>query len=375
MTISTLPTPSLLLDLDRFEANCARALARAAALGVSFRPHLKTMKSAEAARVALGAETGPITVSTLREAEYFHAAGFGDVFYAVCVTPDKLARAAALIAAGAGLSLLVDSAAAVGALGVAAARHGVTFDAWIEVDSGEHRTGLAADDPALVALGHLIARTPGVRLKGVATHAGHSYGCGSPAKLRALAEVERAVTVAAADALRGAGVACPHVSVGSTPTFFHAEHLTGVTEVRAGVYMAGDLVQAELGSCALTDIAASVLATVVSHRGTPAQVVLDAGGLALSKDRGDAPTDPQAGYGRLIDAGGGDTLGLPLVAGVYQEHGIVPLADPALFDRLPIGSRVRVLPNHVCMTAAMYEAFTLVRGQTVVGRWTRVNGW
>jgi D-serine deaminase-like pyridoxal phosphate-dependent protein len=375
MKFDDLPTPSLLLDLDRFEANCGRALARAGELGVTFRPHLKTMKSVDAARVALGASEGPITVSTLREAEYFHTHGFNDIFSAVCISPDKLARAAALVAAGAALSLLVDSAAAVVALGAAAERHGVTFAAWIEIDSGEHRTGVAPDDPRLVALGQLIATTPGVRLKGVATHAGHSYGCASPAALRAVAEAERAAAVAAADALRNAGVACPDVSVGSTPTFFHAAHLAGVTEVRAGVYMAGDLVQAGLGSCALGDVAASVLATVVSHRASPAQVVLDAGGLALSKDRGGAPTDAHAGYGRLVDAGGGDTLGLPLLAGVYQEHGVVPVADPALFERLPIGGRVRVLPNHVCMTAAMYEAFTLVRGQTVVGRWTRVNGW
>jgi D-serine deaminase-like pyridoxal phosphate-dependent protein len=375
MTIADLPTPTLLLDLDRFEANCARALARAADLSVTFRPHLKTMKSVDAARVALGAERGPITVSTLREAEYFHRHGFSDIFYAVCVTPDKLARAAALIRAGAALSLLVDSAEAVDAMAAAAVREGVTFDAWIEIDSGEHRTGLLPGDPALVALGQRIDATTGMRLKGVATHAGHSYAFSTPPELRAVAEAERAAAVAAAEALRSAGIPCAHVSVGSTPTFFHAEHLTGVTEARAGVYMAGDLVQAGIGAQALDDIAVSVLATVVSHRRSPAQLVLDAGGLALSKDRGGAPTDPHAGYGRLVDADGGDTLGLPLVAGVYQEHGLVPVADPALFDRLPIGARVRVLPNHACMTAAMYDAFTLVRGTEVVGVWPRVNGW
>jgi D-serine deaminase-like pyridoxal phosphate-dependent protein len=204
------------------------------------------------------------------------------------------------------------------------------------------------------------------------THAGLSYNCRSAEAIRAHAEQERSRAVAAAEALRAAGLPAPVVSVGSTPTAFFAERLDGVTEVRAGVYMFMDRVMADLGVCAEEEIALSVLATVIGHRRDLGYLLVDAGGLAMSKDSGPAGEKPS--YGSLWDPETGRPLGLDIVS-TNQEHGLVPAGD-ADFEGLPIGSQVRIAPNHACMTAAAHERYHVVEGGAdVLATWERCNGW
>lgn len=375
--LAALDTPCLLLDQPRLVRNIARMNARIDYLDVRLRPHVKTAKCTELARRIFGGAAGPITVSTLREAEYFFADGFGDILYAVSMAPAKVARAARLVRAGARLRLIVDALDAAQAIAAQAAAEDVRFDVLIEIDADGHRAGLRPQDDNLIALAQQLQASSHLQFGGVMTHAGSSYGCvGAPA-LRAHARMERDAVVSAATRLREAGLDCATVSVGSTPSISFAEDLTGVTEARVGVYVFNDLVQANIGVCLLDDIALSVLATVISHKPDTGRLIIDAGGLALSKDHGTARQAVDYGYGQVCAADGRVLAGLRVVE-VNQEHGLIAPADAddaaAMFAALPIGARVRVLPNHACMTAAAYEQYHLLDGDTVL-QWPRCNGW
>jgi D-serine deaminase-like pyridoxal phosphate-dependent protein len=370
-TLLALETPRLLLDLDRLERNCAAMRARCATLRVALRPHLKTAKSVDVARIATSG-TG-ITVSTLKEAEHFARAGYRDILYAAGIVPNKFAHAARIQAqTGADLILVTDSADVVAAAAQFTAE-GAGLSFLIEIDCGEHRGGLPPADAARLA--QAIAAAPGLRLRGIMTHAGHSYGTSDPAKVVPIAAAERDAAVSAATAIRGAGLPCGIVSIGSTPTVLQADHLQGVTEVRAGIYMLWDLAQLSRHMCHIDDIAVSVLSSVIGHNRAGRALILDAGALALSKDIGANKHLPDAGYGYVCDARTLARIGDLAVNGVHQEHGTVNVGDEAWFARLPVGSLVRILPNHACITCAGYEAFDAVRGEAVVGRFPRVNGW
>ena len=244
------------------------------------------------------------------------------------------------------------------------------------MDCGEHRSGTEPASADLAATAVAIAdAAPHLRLDGVMTHAGHSYAANDPAAVRTVAEAERAAAVSSAEMLRALAHPCPVVSVGSTPTVLFAEHLRGVTEVRAGIYLFWDLAQLSRGVCAVDDIAVSVLATVIGHQRRGPSVVLDAGALALSKDIGANRFLPDAGYGWVCDPRTLGRIGTLSVATVHQEHGNVPVPDETWFARLPIGSLVRILPNHACLTCAGYGAYDVLRSGTVSGSWARTGGW
>ena len=277
MNLADLDTPSLILDRSILDRNVAAMTRRARALGVQLRPHMKTAKSADVAKLALRDNFGGITVSTLKEAEYFAAAGIRDIVYAVSIVPAKLPRIASLLRSGVDLAVVTDRIDVARALGEKAVQLGIEVAVLIELDTGEHRSGLAPDSDELVELGALLHDSPGVSLRGVLTHAGHSYGCRSVEAVREIAEQERAAAVGAAQRLRAAGLPCPVVSVGSTPTAVHARNLEGVTELRCGVYMFGDVFQSEIHSCGGSDIAVSVLATVIGHREDLGCALIDAG--------------------------------------------------------------------------------------------------
>jgi D-serine deaminase-like pyridoxal phosphate-dependent protein len=380
MTLADLDTPSLVLDRSILERNVTAMTRRAHALGVRLRPHMKTAKSVDVARRALAGNFGGITVSTLKEAEYFAAAGMRDIVYAVGIVPSRLTRIAPLRRAGVDIAVVTDRVDVARALSERCVQLGIELPVLIELDTGEHRSGLAPESPALVELGTALHHLPGVALRGVLTHAGHSYAGRSIEQLQAVAEHERAASVAAAQRLRAARLPCPVVSVGSTPTAVHARTLEGVTELRCGVYMFGDVFQSAIRSCGSGDIALSVLATVIGHRQDMNCAVIDAGALALSKDRSTAaeglPED--IGFGLVTDARGRERIDGMYVSRVYQEHGLLNCRDGVAFPfgRLPIGAHVRVFPNHACLTAAMYEAYHVIDGgDEVVATWPRINGW
>jgi D-serine deaminase-like pyridoxal phosphate-dependent protein len=374
--LDDLETPRLLLDADRLERNCALMRERCRTLGVALRPHLKTAKSLDVARVATGGEPLGITVSTLKEAEHFARNGYRDILCAAGIVPGKLAHAARLQReTGCDLILVTDARDVAEAAAVFAADHDVTLSFLIEIDCGEHRSGQLPDAPAVLDIAQAIDASPHLRLRGVMAHAGHSYGADEPSAVVAIAAAERDAAVGAAARIRTAGLSCEIVSIGSTPTVLFADHLDGVTEVRAGIYMVWDLAQLSRKVCREDEIAVSVLSSVIGHTRHARTLILDAGALALSKDIGANRLLPGSGYGYLCDPHSMRRLGSLAVNTVHQEHGTVLLDDESWFDRLPIGSLVRVLPNHACITAAGYDAFDVVRGSDVVARWGRINGW
>jgi D-serine deaminase-like pyridoxal phosphate-dependent protein len=167
------------------------------------------------------------------------------------------------------------------------------------------------------------------------------------------------------------------VSAGSTPTAVHAGSLEGVTELRPGVYVFFDLDQVGIGACAIEDIAVSVLASVIGHNRRAGRVLIDAGALALSKDVSAGEFMSHVGYGLVCPAGSTVPMDGLYVAEVHQEHGLIAAAEGAPpYDVLPIGSKVRVLPNHACITAAAHPAYHVVEGgPEVIARWERANGW
>ncbi len=379
MLLDDLPTPSLILDLDRLERNCDRMIRRAAELGVRLRPHMKTAKSAEVGRLATRDGAAGVTVSTLAEAEHFARAGFRDITYAVGIAGHKVAALAALQRQyGARISLLADSVAAVQDAAREAEAAGERFALFIEIDSGGGRGGVAVEGPELPALGEAVRASAWLSLAGVLTHAGQSYGASSIEEITRIAEEERVAVTRAADRLRALGIEVPAVSVGSTPTALHARSLAGVTDMRPGVYTLFDLAQVALGSCTVDDVAVSVLATVIGHNSRTRRMLIDAGALALSKDVSGNRGGRSLGYGLVCAATGRPADGL-IVADVHQEHGLVACegAGGGLESRYPVGARVRILPNHACLTAAPYDRYYLVRGTgaRVEGEWAKVTGW
>jgi D-serine deaminase-like pyridoxal phosphate-dependent protein len=375
-TLDDLPTPALILDRAVLRRNLERMSRRLREAGVMLRPHVKTAKSLQVGRMAVEGHDGRITVSTLAEARYFADGGFRDILYGVGIVPAKLAAVAELRRKGANLRVVTDNLAVARAIAGRAAA-GDTFSVFIEIDSGGGRAGLPFPGlPGLLDIAKALHDAPGVELAGVMTHAGHSYHENTPAGIAAVAEQERLAVVTAAEMIRAAGIPCPIVSAGSTPTATWSRNYSGLTEMRPGVYVFNDLDQALIGSCAPEDIALSVLASVIGHYPHRNQMLIDAGALALSKDISAQEFQPSVGFGTIADAPAADMA----VVACSQEHGFVGAAAPLPFDSMPIGTRVRVLPNHACITAAAYDRYYVVDsdvdgGRSVVDTYDRINGW
>jgi D-serine deaminase-like pyridoxal phosphate-dependent protein len=317
---------------------------------------------------------GPATVSTVQEAERFADAGVRDMIYAVGIAPSKLDRVAALRRRGVDLAVLLDSREQAEAVAAFSRATGASIPALIEIDTDGHRAGVRPDDPMLIEIGRILA--DGAELRGVLTHGGGSYD--GRLALEEAAELERAGAVRAAERLRAAGLSCPVVSVGSTPTAHLARDLTGVTEVRAGVFVFFDLFMAGLGVCTPDDLALSVLATVIGRQADKGGIITDAGWMAMSQDRATRSQALDQGYGIVCDAAGRPIPDL-VMTGASQEHGVLRLRDEAAgpLPDLPVGTLLRIYPNHACATAAQHDRYHVVRdGEPGVRAvWERFGGW
>lgn len=356
-TIHELPTPALLLDLDTLDANLRRMANRAAQLGVALRPHIKTHKCVEIGQRqrALGARG--VTVSTLAEAAAFADHGFDDLTWAFPVSPSHAALTRPL-ADRATLRLVVDTLTAVDAL----ERLGMPVHVWLKVDCGYHRAGVDPASPVAVMLARRLADSPILIFDGILSHSGHAYAGPTRVEVRRAAEEERDTMVGFATALSDRGIPVPDVSVGSTPALSVIDHLSGVTEARPGNYALFDYTQVVLGSCGVRNCAVTVLATVVSSQPGASHSVTDAGALALSKDAGH-PAAPVATMGEVFADYAAGTLSPDVrLTSLSQEHGKLSAAPP-------VGRRVRILPNHSCLTVACFDRYHVVRGDEVLEQW------
>lgn len=373
MNVSTVKTPSLLLDLNRVKRNAARISDIVRSNGVRLRPHIKTHKCIEIARLQTAGHDGAITVSTLAEARDFAKHGFSDITYAVPIERGKFDECVDIIRGGVKLNLLTDDAATAKLLDEAACRAGVKFDVFVKIDCGTHRVGVEPHTAEAVDTPRQLSNAKNLNFAGILTHAGHSYDVRTVEEIKAVARHERDVMVELAGKLRGLGIEVPTVSIGSTPTINHIDHMRGIDEVRPGNYIFFDNYQATLGSCGFDDCALTVLAAVVHRDASRRKIVIDAGGIAMSKDRGPVGLDPLCGYGRVLDLDGVDT-GLRLDT-LSQEHGVIHAADDAAFNRFQVGDRVRILANHSCMTAAQHAHYNVIEGGEIVDRWDIYRGW
>ena len=373
--ITDLNTPAALIDTERMQRNILGMQSRMNGLGVAFRPHVKTTKCLPIAKAQIEAGARGITVSTLKEAEQFFAAGVRDILYAVGMAAPKLRQAAKLISEGCALKIIADSADAASAIATYSSQYGVKFEVWIEIDTDSHRSGVKPESDDLLEIGRILNNAGA--LGGVMTHAGGSYALNTPEALQAMAEQERSRCVRAAQRLREAGLPCAVVSVGSTPTALNAQQLDGVTEVRAGVYVFFDLVMRNIGVCSEQDIALSVLTTVIGHQADKGWAIVDAGWMAMSRDRGTQKQALDFGYGQVCDHQGQPLPGY-LMDSANQEHGIIARSgemDSEIARTLPVGTLLRILPNHACATGAQFPEYQAVQGDQVIATWPRFYGW
>ncbi|CAN7624514.1 DSD1 family PLP-dependent enzyme [Trinickia sp. LjRoot230] len=376
MRLPSLNTPAALIDVERMNHNIERMQQRMSALGVNFRPHVKTTKCEQVVRAQMDAGARGITVSTLKEAEQFFASGIRDIVYAVGMAPTKLPQALALRRQGCALKIVADSVRCAEAIAAFGREHDEPFEVWIEIDVDGHRSGIAPDDDMLVTVARTLA-SGGMHLGGVLAHAGSSYDYDTHDDLVRIAEQERSGCVRAAERLRAAGLQCDVVSIGSTPTALAAQHLEGVTEVRAGVYVLFDLVMHNVGVNDIAEIALSVLTTVIGHQSEKGWAIVDAGWMAMSRDRGTQRQKQDFGYG-LVCLENGDVLGEYLMSGANQEHGIISRSgtpDHQIEKRFPLGTRLRILPNHACATGAQHPAYQALSREGTVETWPRFYGW
>jgi len=325
-------TPRLVVDLAVMQANIDRAAALAAERGFALRPHVKTHKTPEIARLQLAAGAVGITVATIGEAEVFAGVGCQDILIAYPLWIDDAAvtrlRAVAQLA---GLAIGCDSVDSVAALPAGLA------ELMIEIDSGHHRSGVPPERAGALAM--LLAER-GHPVRGAFTFPGHSYAPGAGASG---AVEEAAALVSAAASMAAHGVPARVLSGGSTPSLRHAD--PRLDEYRPGVYVFNDAQQWELDSCAPEQIALTCHARVVSAHHD--RVVLDSGSKVLGADRASYAT----GYGRLLDHPDARIVGL-------SEHHAVVTA-PVLPS---LGNAVRVVPNHVCNAVNLADELCVVDG-------------
>ncbi|MEM2141798.1 MAG: alanine racemase [Candidatus Thorarchaeota archaeon] len=370
MKIEDLVTPALVVDIERLRANIENMAARSRNESVSLRPHVKTHKCAEIAKMQLERGARGITVSTMAEALAFADAGFDDITLAIPITNDKMETALDL-SSRTSLKLLVDHPSTVDELSRRACRRRTEVEVLLKVDCGYHRCGVDPRDPASLKLANRIATSTGLHFGGILTHAGHAYLARSPEQVREIASSEQETMVEFSQRLyeQDINLGPTTVSIGSTPTIAQSEHiLEGVTEVRPGNYVFFDRTQVMLGSCTLRECSLTVLTRVLGvYRD---HIVVDAGATALSKDTGPIHIDPNCGYGLLVrDHNSLSPFEHVVVESLSQEHAKIRVPADSILNQMEPSSMLEIVPNHSCLAAAMFDWYHVLDGDRITDKW------
>jgi D-serine deaminase-like pyridoxal phosphate-dependent protein len=348
-SLAELETPALLIDLDALEANLGEMAAVAARAGVGLRPHTKTHKSPEIARMQVEAGAAGITCAKLGEAEVMADAGLDDLLIAYPLVGEPKLRRLRDLLARSRVRVSLDSVEVADGLGRVGRELGRDVEVLVEVDTGLHRLGRPPGPPTADLVAQ-VARVPGVEVVGLLTHAGHAYRARTPGELRRLAEREVLDLVETAALCRRVGVELRELSVGSTPTARIGAFVDGVTEIRPGTYALNDATMLRLGVATEATVAARVLVTVVA-RPTDERFVVDGGSKCFTTDNMGTVPD------WLVVAGRPD-LHLDFLS---EEHGVGHRSGGAL----RIGERLQVLPSHVCACVNLFDVAYGVRGDRV----------
>ena len=361
-----LETPAVLLDRAVLQANIDAVQEKARRHGLRLRPHIKTHKSLEIGRLQMAAGACGVTAARVDEALVFARGGFPSVTLAQpLMTPAKLDR---LLVEGRGLGvdlrLIVDSREGLDLLAARAREHGAGPGVFIKIDVGLHRCGLGEDDPAVADLAGRIHANPDLRWCGLLSHAGQSYGAADAAEVGAIAAEERRILLAVRDRLAQQGLPVPELSVGSTPTVLASEEFSGLTEIRPGNYVFMDHTPLRLGLIEARQVALTVLATIISRNDE--YFITDAGSKSLTSDQGAHGLQGAPGYGTAFTPADFPGRSRPLtVAKLSEEHGFVPRGS----SYLPLGSRLRIVPNHSCPVANLARSYAVVDGGEVTETW------
>lgn len=353
-SVGEVDTPALLVDRELMEATIGRMAAIARRAGVQLRPHAKTHKTPQIGRLQIAAGSPGLTVAKVGEAEMFVEAGIDDLFIAYPVYGEAKWERICRLAKRATLRVAADSYELLDGLSRVAVRHGVRIPVRLEVDSGFGRSGLQSAE-ATLALARQMERLRGVELVGLMGYGGQAASQPDDEGVRRVGREEGEGLVAIAGALRQAGFAAPEVSAGGTPSGPHVARVPGITEIRPGTYVFSDRTQVALGWSGIEECALTVLVTVVS-RPTATRAIVDGGSKTFSSDRA------------ARSEGFGAVLGQPdyQLGWLTEEHGM--LSVPADAD-LPIGSRLRIVPNHVCAAVNLHDRLHIVRGDRVEEIW------
>jgi D-serine deaminase-like pyridoxal phosphate-dependent protein len=352
MLFPELDTPEVLLDLTAMERNITRMATIAKEAKLNLRPHTKTHKSPEIAKLQLKTGATGITVAKLGEAEVMVEHGIDDILIAYPLVGERKLERLATLHQKAKLIVSTDSVECAEGLHHIGERTGKPIDVYIEVDTGLGRCGHKPGQETVDIIKQMH-HLSGIRIVGVMTHEGQSWLATEPeGRERILREVSSALADTAKE-LRVLGFPCTEVSIGATPTAFHVKAAIGATEMRPGTYIFNDTNVLRHGVIKQEDCAVTVLATVVGH---PAKdrVILDVGSKTLSQD-GAIDNDLK---GMIINKPSWQLLKLT------EEHAIVHVADN---DKVVIGERVRIIPNHVCVVTNLVDKFVTLRGRDIVG--------
>jgi D-serine deaminase-like pyridoxal phosphate-dependent protein len=359
MQLRDLPTPQVLIDLARAQRNIARVQALATSAGATLRPHAKTHKSPVVAGWQIERGAVGVCCAKIGEAEVFADAGIRDIRLPYPVNPSNAARLLALMDRAA-ISIIVDHLDVARGWSDAMTRAGRALDVLVKVDVGFHRCGIDPDANPLAFL-QAVSAMPGLRLRGLLSHAGHGYHAGSEADLANIARDEAQTLISLRETAAQAGIALDEVSVGATPTLRFSAAQPGITELRPGNYVYFDRTQVALGAASLDDCALTVLATVVSAPAAD-RIILDCGSKTLTNDQARGITKAP-GYGAVLAADGESVDQALTVERLSEEHATVRVSPPT---RLRPGDRVRVVPNHSCVVSNLVDIVRLVDGERVI---------
>jgi len=370
MYIHDVLTPAAVVDLERAKRNIKRMAEFASENGVSLRPHVKTHKCSEIARLQKEHGCSGITVATLGEARAFAEAGFDDMTLAKPFVLGK-EKEGIKLARKMSLNLLVDHPQTVERLQRAAREEQVTLRVLLKVDCGYHRCGVDPSRPESIRVAEKIGKADNLEFQGILTHGGHSYCAKSPAEIKKITEREQKVMIRFVHDLRKARVNLQSrtVSIGSTPTMTQSREIKdGITEIRPGNYVFFDYTQAVLGSCDINEIALSVMSTIIGvYEG---RVVVDAGATALSKDQGPVHLDPECGYGKVIESYEKSELDdKASIQSLSQEHGKIHLQEGSALQSLEPGSKIRIIPNHSCLVANLFNHYLVSEKGEITQKW------
>lgn len=362
MHVDERPTPLVLVDRTRLERNIAAMQTAVFAGGLRLRPHAKTHKSPRVARLQVDAGASGICCAKLGEAEVFAAAGIEDIRLPYPINPSNASRVIALLDR-VRLSIIVDHADVARAWSAVMTRAGRTLDVLVKVDVGFHRCGIDPHASGAGAFVREVARLPGLRFRGLLSHAGHGYHARSEDELRAIASREAEMLAGLKSAVEAGGIEVAEVSVGATPTARFSVDQPGLTEMRPGNYVYFDRTQVALGAAAAADCALTVYATVVS-KPTADRIILDCGSKTLAADAARGFVQPP-GHGAVLEAYDSVRVdGSLVVERLSEEHATVRVL--AGDTRLEPGDRVRVIPNHSCVVSNLVDEVHLVEGTEVV---------